>query len=180
MAKTINKNWALIESMDYTIEQGFGAMRPKKRCAAVPLRKSVARKINDETCDDALEYICRSITPGADLRGQALLPIMRAAAHAEAKIDRLRQHALKHCGTCSDCHGFLCRACASAIITPELARERNGEAVWAAAGKGGALDKAMAEMIAATPALRMEIERRALAAAIPARPTPTRRQSGRL
>ena len=170
MAKQINKNWALIESAGYTIEQGIGAMRGKKRCNAVPLRKSFASRIDSETGDDYLERIYPSINPGADLRWQALFPIMHAAAHAEGKIDKLRQHALEHCGACSDRCGFLCLTCARAIITRELARECNGEAVWAAARKGSALDKAMATMIAATPALRAEVERRALTAIIPTTP----------
>lgn len=178
MAKQINKNWALIESAGYTIKQGDGAIRGKQRCNAVPLRKSFGDRIDLETGYDYFE--CVFVTPGADLRWQALPPLTQAVAHAEGKIKKLRQHALKHCAACSDCDGFLCIACASSIFTPELARERNGEAAWAAARKGSALDRAMDEIIAVTPALQAEIEQRVLAELIATTPTPTRRQVGRL
>lgn len=181
MAKTVNKHWALIESVGYTIQRGNDDNYPAQRFEVVPLRESVALQI-DRAIDDvvALFYRNDTSTPGADLRRQALPPILRAKALGEGKLDGARWRALKHCSICADCHSFLCIMCATAIITPELVQECNGEAAWAAARKGGALDRAMAEMIATTPALQAERDRRALAALTPATPTATRRQSGRL
>ncbi|QYG06256.1 hypothetical protein [Janthinobacterium sp. PAMC25594] len=175
MAKKINENWALIESMGYTIQRTLGGDWP------VPLLVSVSLQIGDAS-GWASSYLIGRLNHfrGIDVSKRALRPVSRAKAIGFGNLDGAQWLAAKHCGDCADCYGFLCLACATSIITPELARECNGEVAWAAARKGSALDKAMATMIAATPALQAEIERRAFAALIPATPTATRRQSGRL
>ena len=176
MAKKINKNWALIESMGHTIQRTRdGGDWP------LPLLVSVSLQIGDASGWALFSPIGHlNHFRGIDVGKRALRPVNRAKAIGFGNLDGAQWFAAKHCSVCADCHGYLCLACATAIITPELARECNGEVAWAAARKGSALDKAMATMIAATPALRAEVERRALAAAIPATPTATRRQSGRL
>lgn len=181
MAKQINKNWALIESAGYTIECTIGGGLFKQRYHVIPLRDSIAWQIGGasgfaQCCP--LDLLATGY--GCEIGKRALRPVARAKAAGFGNLDGAQWLAAKHCSACGDCHGFLCIACASAIITPDLARECNGEEAWAAARKGGTLDKVMAEMIAATPTLRAEVERRALAALTPATPTPTRRQSGRL
>ncbi|WP_426077228.1 hypothetical protein [Janthinobacterium sp. PSPC3-1] len=177
MAKKINKHWALIESMGYTIQRTLGGNFPAQRYEAVPLLDSVAWQIGSASgwaASRPLDHLAPG--RGSDLSKRALRTVSHAKAIGFGNLDGAQWRARKHCSVCADCHGFLCLACATAIITPELARKCNGEAAWAAASKDGALDKAMAEMIAATPALRTEIERRALAALIPA--TPAARRSG--
>lgn len=176
MAKKINKNWALIESTGHTIQRTLdGGDWP------LPLLVSVSLQIGDAS-GWASSYPIGHLNHfrGIDVGKRALRPVSRAKLVGFGKLDGAQRHALKHCSLCAVCYCFLCNMCATAIITPELVRECNGEAAWAAARKGGTLDKAMAEMIAATPALRAEVERRALAELAPATPTPTRRQSGRL
>lgn len=181
MAKTINNNWAFIESMGYTIQRTLTVNFPAQRYEAIPLSDSMAWQIGSASgwaASRPLDHLAPG--RGSDLSKRALRTVTSAKAIGFGNLDGAQWRAGKHCSVCADCHGFLCLACAIAIITPELARKCNGEAAWAAARKGGALDRAMAEMIAATPALQGETERRALAALIPATPTATRRQSGRL
>lgn len=180
MAKTINKNWALIESVGYTIQLA-PSISPTQRCHTVPLPDSIAWQIGSAsgwTQCRPLDLIGTGY--GCETSKRALRPVSRAKDVGFGNLGGAQWLAAKHCSVCADCHGFLCRACAKAIITPALARECNGEAAWAAARNGGKLDAAMATMIENTPALRAERERRALAALIPASPTATRRQSGRL
>lgn len=177
MAKQINTNWALIESMGHTIQSStLGGEVP------IPLLVSVSLQIGDASGWVSSSYPISRLAPfqGIDVSERALRPVSRAKLDGFGKLDGAQRHAIKHCSLCAVCDCFLCLACAKAIITPALVRECNGEAAWAAARKGGALDRAMAEMIAATPALRAEVERRALAALTPATPTPTRRHAGRL
>ncbi|OBV41650.1 hypothetical protein [Janthinobacterium psychrotolerans] len=175
MAKTKNKNWALIESMGYTIQRTLGGNFPAQRYEAVPLSDSIAWQIGSASgwaASRPLDHLGPS--RGSDLSKWALRRVSRAKAIGFGKLDASQWLAGKHCSACADCHGFLCLACALAIITPELARECNGEPAWAAARKGGALDTAMSEMIAATPALRAERERLTLAALVPTAPTACR------
>lgn len=187
MAKQINKNWALIERAGYTIQRKLHGNFPAERYEAITLRDSVAWQVGNASGWDAclcppltLDDLLTQSNAGTDLNKQTLRAVITAKNIGFGKLDAAQWLAAKHCSACGDCHGFLCIACASAIITPDLARECNGEEAWAAARKGGTLDKVMAEMIAATPALRAEVGRRALSALIPATPTATRRQAGRL
>lgn len=176
MAKTINNNWAFIESVGYTIQRTLAVNFPAQRYEAVPLRESIAWQIGSAcgwAASRPLDHLGRGY--GADLSKRALRRVSRAKAIGFSNLDGAQWLAAKHCSDCADCYGFLCLACARAIITPELARECNGESAWAAARNGSTLDRAMAEMIAATPALQAEKERRALAALIPTRPAPASR-----
>ncbi|QYG06257.1 hypothetical protein [Janthinobacterium sp. PAMC25594] len=174
MAKTINKNWALIESMGYTIQQTFSYSNDTRRFVAVPLRECIEREIGGAIGDE-ITTPAGYKGPGADLS--------RRAGNALKSSCRFVQIRYKDC--CNDLYGFhihglSCVECATALFTPEVVRALNGEAAWAAARKGSALDRAMAEIIATTPAIQAEIERRALAAILPATPTATRRPGGRL
>lgn len=184
MAKQINKNWALIESAGYTIQRGISDNWPAHRYEATPLAESIEWQIACSTHASKWHTlsanILRAHNPGADISKQTLRAVITAKNIGLGKLDTARWEALGRCSECANCHGWLCTYCAKAAITPALARECNGEAAWAAARNGGKLDAAMATMIENTPALRAERERRALAAAIPATPTPTRHQSGRL
>lgn len=172
MATTINNHWALIESVGYTIQRGLGDNYPAQRFEAVPLHESIEREIAfaiGEEITTPAGYKC----PGADLSERAFAALARVRTRQYLSI--LRENCCEDC--CREyCSGLLCIECATEMFTPESVRALNGEAAWAAARKGSALDGAMAEIIVATP----EIERLALAALIPATPTPTRRQSGRL
>lgn len=187
MAKQINKNWALIERAGYTIQRTLHGNFPAERYEAITLRDSVAWQVSNASGWDAcvclpliLDACLTQSNAGTDLNKQTLRAVITAKKIGFGKLDAAQWLAAKHCSACGDCHGYLCIACAKAIITPALARECNGEAAWAAARNGGKLDAAMATMIENTPALRAERERRALAALIPATPTATHRQGGRL
>lgn len=185
MAKTINKHWALIESMGYTIQRTLGEDFPTQtqKFEAVPLQESIELKIAYAAGGDCY-YPVNYNGPGADLSGATLaaLSSVRDSGHYRLakELDTFRKSCI-FCYCIIECGGgFYCRDCATKACTPEIARACNGETAWAAAQSGGDMDKAMAEIIEATPAIQTEIERRALAALIPATPTATRRQAGRL
>ena len=185
MAKTINKNWALIESMGYTIQRALGGDFPAQKFEAVPLQESIEQQIYFASGDDGDQGPLNNYNgPGADLSGPTLAALNSVSVSGHYQLEKELVTFSASCIFCHDfvrrSHGFYCHACAARACTPEIARACNAESAWAAARKGGDMDKAMAEIIAATPALRAEVGRRALAALIPATPTATRRQAKRL
>ena len=184
MAKKINKNWALIEAMGYTIQRTLGGSFPLEKYEAFALCDSVSWQVGNAggwaACQPLdLLTLCGSDC-GVDLSEQTLRPVIIAKNIGQGKLDAARWEALGRCSECANCHGWLCCGCATAAITPALARECNGEKAWAAARKGGKLDEAMATMIENTPALRAARERGALAAIIPETINTPRRLGGRL
>ena len=182
MAKTINKNWALIESMGYTIQRALGGDFPAQKFEAVPLQESIEQQIDFASGDDGDQGPLNNYNgPGADLSGPTLAALNSVSVSGHYQLEKELVTFSASCIFCHDfvrrSHGFYCHACATGACTPEIARACNGETAWAAAQSGDALDTAMAEIIEATPSIQTEIERRALSALIPAA---TRRQSGRL
>lgn len=182
MAKAINKNWALIESMGYTIQRALGGDFPAQKFEAVPLQESIELKIAFAAGGNY--YPTDYNGPGADL---GLAPLAALNIVRNSGYYRLAKELDAFSASCIFCHcvrqcggDFYCRDCATRACTPEITRACNGETKWAAAQRGDDMDKAMAEIIETTPAIQIEIERRALAACTPATPTATRRQSGRL
>ncbi|NYS36132.1 hypothetical protein HZZ02_20890, partial [Streptococcus danieliae] len=91
MAKKINENWALIESMGHTIQSStLGGEVP------IPLLVSVSLQIGGASGWDS-SYPTNRLAPfqGIDVSERALRPVSRAKLAGFGKLDGAQRHALK-------------------------------------------------------------------------------------
>ncbi|WP_426057373.1 hypothetical protein [Janthinobacterium sp. PSPC2-1] len=203
MAKKINENWALIESMGYTIREEcfrhyFTAVPgvPSANRLALGLWVFLSSQARRSVESSGLAAWAAARKGGVLDRAMATMIEDTPALRAEQR----RRNALAGVLVYVNEHwDFIKRTGwrGSDGQAPHVAALRHYMHTfmilpfdafgplqevepWATAPRGSALDSALLAFIEATPALLAERERRALAAIIPATPTATRRQSGRL